>query len=76
MIAMIAHGALFPSLVCDPDTGWGPNGDRTATYLMVISPPRGLARSLPPPLAVFAAGFVLALLGFEIFSRYAEIYRD
>ena len=25
-------------LVCDPDTGWGPNGDRTATRLMLIGP--------------------------------------
>ena len=29
----IAHGAFPPRLVCDPDDGWGPNGDRTATLL-------------------------------------------
>ena len=56
-VSMIAHGAFFPSLVCDPDVGWGPNGDRTATRLIVIG--RFLA---PLPLLAICV-IVLALIG-------------
>ena len=49
-ILMIGHGAFPPRLVCDPDIGWGPNSDRTATLLMLIGPSHHLA---PPPLAFF-----------------------
>ena len=55
---MIAHGAFPPRLVCDPDVGWGPNGDRTATRLMLIGPSHRLA---PSPLLIFVVE--LAVMG-------------
>jgi hypothetical protein len=73
---MIAHGALFPRLVCDPDTGWGPNGDRTATQLMVIGPPpHRLAPPLPPPLAIFKFAVVVVLALFGTFTLSLRLGR-
>jgi len=55
---MIAHGAFFPRLVCDPDIGWGPNSDRTVAHLMVL-----ISLSPPPPPLVVCTTLVLALFG-------------
>jgi len=54
---MIAHRPFFPRLVCDPDVGWAPNGDRTASRLMLI----GSSHALAAPLVVCVV--VLALFG-------------
>ncbi len=59
MIAHSAFTAFFPRLVCGPDVGWGPNGDRKASRLMLIGPSHALAA--PPPLVVCVV--VLALFG-------------